>query len=113
MAYDNKYRTNVIQYIEEGHTLKEARKEFRVGTTTIKRWRRLRKEIGNLNDPQRKDRHKKIGLVKLHAYYEEHSDSYLEEAAKEFGCSITAISKARKRLSITRKKTKKVCGKSS
>jgi transposase len=89
---------NVIQYIDEGHTMKEARKEFRVGTTTIKRWRRLRKEIGNLNDRQPKDRHKKIDHVKLHVYYEEHSDSYLEEAAKAFGCSITAIFKARKRL---------------
>jgi len=46
----------------------------------------------------------KVDSVKLHAYYEEHPDSYLEAAAKVFGCSTIAIFKARKRLGITRKK---------
>jgi len=43
----------------------------------------------------------------LEAYtsiFEENPDSYLFEAAEAFGCSITAIFKARKRLGITRKK---------
>jgi transposase len=104
MAYDKKYRTNVLRYIDEGHTQEEAREVFQVGTITIKRWCKLRKETGDLNDRQRKDRHKKIDPVKLHAYYEKHPDSYLEETAKTFGCSTTAIFKARKRLGIIRKK---------
>ncbi|MCL2376670.1 MAG: IS630 transposase-related protein, partial [Defluviitaleaceae bacterium] len=93
MAYDKKYRTNVLRYIDEGHTLEEAEEVFRVGTTTIKRWRKLRKETGEVNDRQRKDWHKKIDPVKLTAYYENTPDSYQSEAAEHFGCSINAISK--------------------
>ena len=104
MAYDKKYRTRVLGYIDEGHTQEEAREIFGVGRTTIKRWRKLRKETGDLKDRRRKEWHKKIDPVKLRAYYEQTPDSYLEEAAKEFGCSAPAIFKARKRLGITRKK---------
>jgi len=104
MAYDKKYRTIVLRYIDEGHTLEEAQEIFGVGTTTIKRWRKLRKETGDLKDRQRKEWHKKIDPVKLQAYYEQSPDSYLEEAAKKFGCSAPAIFKACKRLGITRKK---------
>ena len=104
MAYDKKYRTNVLRYIDEGHTLEEAKEVFRVGTTTIKRWRRLLKETGDVVDNQRKDWHKKIDPVKLVAYYEDTPDGYLSEAAEAFDCSINAMSKARKRLGITRKK---------
>ncbi|MCL2853886.1 MAG: IS630 transposase-related protein [Defluviitaleaceae bacterium] len=104
MAYDKKYRENVLRYIDEGHTLEEAKKVFQVGTTAIKRWRKLRKETGSLQDRPRGKWHKKIDPVKLAAYYEENPDSYLNEAAEAFGCSITAIFKAKARLGITRKK---------
>jgi transposase len=104
MAYDKKYRASVLRYIDEGHTLEETKEVFRVGTTTIKRWRKLRKETGILEDRPKEKWHKKIDLAKLQAYYKETPDSYLSEAAEAFGCSITAIFKARKRLGITRKK---------
>ena len=84
--------------------MKEAQEVFRVGSTTIKRWRKLRKETGRVDDRPRKDWHKKIDPVKLQAYYENTPESYLSEAAEVFGCSINAIFKARKRLGITRKK---------
>ena len=104
MAYDKKYRMNVLRYIDEGHTLEEAKEVFRVGTTTIKRWRKLIKETGDVIDRPRETWHKKIDPDKLVAYYENTPDSYQSEVAEHFGCSINAISKARKRLGITRKK---------
>ena len=104
MAYDKKYREKVLGYIEKGHTQEEAREVFGVGTTTIKRWRKLKEETGGLNDRPRETWHKKIDPDKLTAYYKETPDSYLSEAAAAFGCSATAIFKARKRLGITRKK---------
>jgi len=104
MAYDKKYRENVLRYLDEGHTSEEAKEVFQVGTTAIKRWRKLRKETGSLQDRPREKWHKKIDPIKLAAYFEENPDSYLSEAAEAFGCSITAIFKAKKRLGITRKK---------
>ena len=47
---------------------------------------------------------KKIDPDKLKKYIEEHPDAYLREIAEEFGCSVNAVSKALKRLKITRKK---------
>jgi len=49
----------------------------------------------------------KIDPAKLVAYFEENPDSYLFEVAEVFGCSINAISEAKRRLKITRKKTKR------
>ena len=46
----------------------------------------------------------KIDKEKLKDYIKNHPDNYLREIAKVFGTSITAISKACKRLKITRKK---------
>jgi len=104
MAYEKKFREKVLQFIDKGHTIKEAHEIFGISTYSIKKWRRLRKETVDVVDNQRKYWHKKIDPVKLAAYYENTPDSYLCEAAEVFGCSINAISKARKRLGITRKK---------
>jgi len=111
MAYDIKFREKVLSYIKKGHTVEDAHKVFEVGTATIKRWRRLRKETGSLQDAPKEKWHKKIDPVKLETYYEENPDSYLFEAAKHFNCSTTAIFKAKKRLKITRKKNETICGK--
>ena len=56
--------------------------------------------------PQKERRHRKIDPVELIAYSKKNPDSYLSEAAEVFNCSAVAIHKARKRLNITRKKTK-------
>ena len=104
MAYDKKFREKVLQYIDRGHTIKQAREVFGISTYSIKKWRKLRRQTGDVVDSQRKDWHKKLDPVKLVAYYENTPDSYLSEAAEHFGCSINAIFKAKKRLGITRKK---------
>jgi len=104
MAYDIKFREKVLSYIDKGYTVEEAHKVYEIGTTTIKRWRKLRKETGSLQDAPKEKWHKKIDPDKLTVYYEENPDSYLSEAAEHFACTTTAIFKARKRLKITRKK---------
>ena len=104
MAYDIKFREKVLSYTDKGHTLEDAHKVFEIGTATIKRWRKLLRQTGSLQDAPKEMWHKKIDPVKLVAYFEENPDSYLCEAAEHFGCSINAIFKARKRLGITRKK---------
>jgi len=104
MAYDIKLRKKVLNFIEKGHSIREASRIFEISTSTILHWRKLRRETGKLEDRPRETWHKKIDPVKLMAYFEENPDSYLSEAAEVFGCSAVAIFKARKRLGITRKK---------
>ena len=107
MAYDPKFRELVLNHIDKGHTIRETARTFEVDPKTITNWRKLFKETGGLQDAPKERWHKKIDPVKLAAYYEENPDSYLSETAKIFSCTTTAIFKARKRLKITRKKTKR------
>jgi len=104
MAYDKKYRENVMKFIEKGHSIREAAKIFAISTSTIMGWRKLHHQTGSLAKRSLERTHKKIDPVELEAYYEQNPDSYLSEAAEYFGCSVNAIFKAIKRLRITRKK---------
>ena len=104
MAYDIKYRKNVLDFIDQGHSIREASRIFGISVSTIMGWRKIRRETGKLEDRPRETWHKKIDPEKLLVYFEENPDSYLSEAAEVFGCTTVAIFKARKRLGITRKK---------
>jgi len=104
MTYDIKFRNSVLQFIGKGHSIRETSRVFGISTSAIMRWRKLHSKTGQLQDRPWEMWHKKIDPVKLMAYFEENPDNYLSEAAERFGCSITAIFKARKRLGITRKK---------
>jgi len=104
MAYNIKYRKNVLDFIDQGHSIREASRIFGISVSTIMGWRKIRRETGKLEDRPRETWHKKIDPEKLLVYFEENPDSYLSEAAEVFGCTAVAIFKARKRLGITRKK---------
>lgn len=54
--------------------------------------------------------YKKIDPERLRVYVTEHPDSYQEEIAEEFGCSVAAICLAMKRLKSTRKKDNRIPG---
>jgi len=104
MAYDAKYREKVLKYLDKGHTIEEAHKVFEVGTTTIKEWKRLKKETGKLENRPLNRKNRKICPERLIAYINENPDSYLKETAEVFNCTDAAIYYALKRLKISRKK---------
>ena len=104
MAYDEKYRKRVMEYLNEGHTQEETSKVFKVGTATIKGWKKLYEQTGSLTKRELNRSFKKIDPEKLSAYISEQPDAYLKEMAEHFQCSETAIRKALKKLKITRKK---------
>jgi len=104
MAYEKRYRERVIEYRQEGNTLEETRDVFKVSISTIRKWEIQLKEKGHLEKKELNRTHKKIDPQKLEQYIEEHPDAYLGEIAKVFNCSDTAVSKALKKLKITRKK---------
>lgn len=97
-------REAAIAYHEAGHTIAETAKVFRVGKSTISKWKRRKKETGNLNNRPLNRTYKKINPERLKAYVKEHPDATQQEMAEEFGCCNQAISKALKRNEITRKK---------
>ena len=84
--------------------MEKAREVFGVGTTTIKEWRKLKKETGGLEKRPLDRKPTKICPDRLKAYVKENPDSYLSEIAEIFNCTPEAVFYALKRLKITRKK---------
>ena len=99
-----RFRETVLNYIDKGHTMQEAHEVFEVGTTTIKEWKKLKKETGTLEKRPLNRTNRKICPDRLKSYIAEHPDSYLSEIAEVFNCTYSAIHYALKRLKITRKK---------
>ncbi|MBQ7734285.1 MAG: hypothetical protein IJT58_09740, partial [Synergistaceae bacterium] len=49
MSYDEKYRRRTLEYRQEGHTLEQTSKVFKVAIITIRKWEKQLREEGNLN----------------------------------------------------------------
>ena len=104
MAYSIDLRKKVIEYIGKGHTQLEAAKVFGINPETVNTWRQQYVKTGSLEKKLYIRSFRKIDPEQLKSYIAEHSDAYLQEIGDAFGCSAMGISKALKRLGITRKK---------
>ena len=96
-----------MEYLGEGHTQESAKREFTIGLTTIKRWKKQYHETGSLAKKEVVRTFKKLDPVKLSAYVKEHPDAYLLEIGAAFGCTDDAVRLALIRLKITRKKRRR------
>lgn len=104
MAYSKDYRKRVLEFLEEGHTQKEAQKVFKVGSTTIKEWKKLLSETGSVEKRPVKREARVYKTDKLCAYIEEHPQALLKEIAEYFGGSTSGADSALKREKLTLKK---------
>ena len=104
MAYSVDLRERVIAYLNEGHTTKETRVIFKVGATTIRNWKLLLSERGNLEKRPLERSPSKFESEKLNAYIEENPNALLKEIAAEFGGTPTGAFHALNREKITLKK---------
>lgn len=104
MAYSEDLRKKVVEYLESGHTQRDARDIFCIDLSTINRWHVLYITTGSLKDIPAVHKPKKLPREQLLDYITAHPDAYLKEIAADFGCSDTAVSKALARYGITRKK---------
>ena len=104
MAYSVDYRKRVLEFIGEGHTQKEAQKVFKVGSTTIKKWKKLLLETGSLEKRHLKRESRVYKSDKLCAYIAEHPGALLKEIAEHFGGSISGANSALAREKLTFKK---------
>lgn len=103
MAHSEDLRRRVIKFIRQGGSKAEASRRYEIGLRTIHTW------VGRGDDqkprkPGPKGAHK-IDMKKLASMVGSNgTDRMLKEIAKEFRVDQSAISKAFKRLGITRKK---------
>ena len=97
-------RLTAVLYRLDGHTYAETAKIFHVSVFAVHSWVQKYQETGDLSDKPLNRGFKKIDPEKLRAYVKDHSDATQQEIADEFHCSNQAVSKAMKRLKITRKK---------
>lgn len=104
MSKSKDLREAAVAYQKAGHTYDETAEVFGVVKSTVHRWVKQYDETGDLSNKPLNRSFKKIDPEKLKSYVAEHSDFTQEEIAREFNCSNQAISKAFKRLGITRKK---------
>ena len=112
MAYSVDLRMAAVRHYKEGgDTFAETGKIFHVSESAVQRWVTQYEETGNVFDKPLNRSFKKIDPAKLRTYVKEHPDATQREIADEFGCCNQAVSKALKRLRITRKK-KRVATKS-
>jgi transposase len=112
MAYEEEYRTRVVEYVREGHTQREAADVFNVGTTSIKRWLASYNTNGTTGGGYTVANRsfKKVDPEKLEAYMAKHPDAFLKEVAKKFSCCIEASRKALARGRYTFKKNESLQG---
>lgn len=110
MSYDRKYRQRTIGYRQEGHTLEQTSRVFKISVTTIRDWEKLHQETGGFGKRALNRSFKKIDPARLESYVAEHPDAYLSEIAEVFCCGESAVRKALKKLGITRKKRRTVIG---
>jgi transposase len=103
MSYDKKLRKQAIEY-RSTHTQAETSEAFGVSVSAIKRWQKLMKETGEIENKPLKRSGRKIKEAELRADVEKHPDDFNWERAKRFGCTEEGIRKALKRHKITRKK---------
>ena len=104
MAYSIDYRKRVLEYLEEGHTQAETQEVFKIGTTTIKAWKKLLSEKNTLAKKAPKQKARVYPSDKLRAYVKEHPQALLKEIAGHFGGSVSGASDALAREKITLKK---------
>lgn len=98
----------VKHYLGSGDTLAETGKIFGVSATSVERWIDRYEETGDVANKPLNRGFKKIDPAKLRIYVKEHPDDTQQEIADAFGCCNQAVSKALKRLNITRKKKRVV-----
>jgi len=103
MAYSKDLRQKVNEYLDAGHTQREARVVFGISFAAINRWRKMYR-AGDLSDKPVVRSFRKLDPQELQAYVTEHPDAYLAEIGRAFSCSDVAVLKALRRLGITRKK---------
>ncbi|MGG2142544.1 IS630 transposase-related protein [Symbiopectobacterium sp. RP] len=100
MSYSIDFRRKVISTREEeGLSIQETAKQFRIGPASVLRW------INQIASKASTTRQRKIDKSELIKDVEPYPDAYQKERAERFGVCQKAIWQALKKLGLTYKKT--------
>ena len=102
--YDVKFKESALKHLSKGHTQESTAKQFGIGTSTLKEWKRRKEANESLAPKIRKRKPKKLPPDELRAYVDANPDAYLFEIAQHFNCTISPVERALKKHKITRKK---------
>jgi transposase len=104
MAYENKFKKRAVEYHKEGNSVRKTAKTFDISPNTLNTWLKEYREHGEFTIKPKPANNTKLTEAALLAYYDKNDDSYQTETAKHFGVSQSGVSRALKRLKISRKK---------
>ena len=104
MAYSIDFRIKVVAYAIHSNNIRETSEKFNIGYQTVRNWVILHNKWEDLKHKSGGKRFEKIDKEKLKDYIDKNQDKFLEEIAKEFGCSPNGIRKALKNIGYTNKK---------
>ena len=106
MSYSIDFRKRALEYLDEGHTVRETAKTFKISPNTLSLWIKRRKETGNIQ-PKRREYKSKLDSEQLIDYLTNHPDAYQSEIAAHFGCTAATVCIRLKKLGYSRKKKQK------
>ena len=108
MAYSKDLRRRVVKYVQRGGSKAEASRRFEVGLWTVYAWMR-RGDDQTPHKPGPTDA-SKVDMKKLTEMIGERgTDRMLKEIAKQFSVDQSTVSRALKRLGVSRKKNQTLC----
>ena len=79
MGYSKDLRERVLSYHGEGHSIKKTSEIFKVGTATIKAWKKLLSETGSLEKKELERKPRKFESEKLRTCINENPEATLAE----------------------------------
>ena len=102
-VYSVGYREAVLDYLDNGHTYREACKEFKINCATLCNWVKRKRELDSL-EANYQGRKSIINLEELKKYVDANPDAYQYEIAEEFHCAQSTICYNLNKLGYTFKK---------
>ena len=101
--YSVGYREAVLEYLDNGHTYREACKEFKINCATLCNWVKRKRALNSL-EANYQGRKSIINLEELKKYVDANPDAYQYEIAEEFHCAQSTICYNLNKLGYTFKK---------
>jgi len=105
MYYSEKFRKEVMSYLDVGYSQREVSKMFNISEKTVWNWNKQRKTIGHLRANMSYERSpRKLPKDVLLQYIKDHPDAYLREIADHFGCHPSSVFARLKKFDVSYKK---------
>ena len=89
--YSVDLRKKVIEYLEQGHSQKQASEVFNIHRNTISQWWNRHKKEGTIEPKKRPGAKRKVDREKLKQYVDEKPNTTLVQIAEKFGISVRQV----------------------